>query len=98
MSSEKISCPNLDDIRDYLIRLDLNPGRMPTMKEYKKAYRDKLKLHPDRGGDTKVFQEITEAALAIFQFISKYQDNQTRGETDKDRDLLKTFEASNNVK
>ena len=59
----------------------LEPGRIPTMSEYRKAYREKLKAHPDKGGDTTVFQGITEAALAIFQFINKHQNKQTKAES-----------------
>ena len=65
---------SIDSIKEYLIKLDLNPNRMPTLKEYKKAYREKLNLHP---GDTALFQEITEAALAVFQFISQLPANQS---------------------
>ena len=92
-----MTMPGLDTIRDFLIRLDLNPGRLPTMAEYKKAYRIKLKNHPDKGGDTSVFQGITEAALAVFQFMTDHQDKQTRPESDKDSALLRNFEQSNNV-
>ena len=91
------SQPCLDSIRDFLIRLDLNPGRLPTLFEYKKAYREKLKLHPDKGGDTSLFQGITEAAMAVWHFLVQHQDKQTRPEADKDTALLKNFEKSNNV-
>ena len=70
---------------------------MPTiMNEYKKAYRDLMRLHPDLGGDTTRFQKIILAARTIFEFITKHQAEQTRDNTD-DKDLLKAFEASNNV-
>ena len=92
-----MAVPDLVQIKDSLIRLNLNPGRMPTLKEYKKAFREKLNLHPDLGGETAVFQEITEAARTIFEFISKHQDKQTRPDSDKDRNLLRIFESSNNV-
>ena len=67
------------------------------MSEYKKAYREKLKNHPDKGGDTAVFQGITEAAMAVWQFMVLNQDKQNRAEADKDSALLKNFEKSNNV-
>ena len=67
------------------------------MSEYKKAYREKLKHHPDKGGDTALFQGITEAALAVWQFLVQNQAKQTRPETDKDAALLKNFEKSSNV-
>ena len=89
--------PGLESIKEFLIRLDLDPSRIPTLKEYKKAYRQKLKNHPDKGGDTAVFQGITEAALAVFQFITENQDKQTRAESDKDSALLRNFEADCNV-
>ena len=89
--------PNLDTIKEFLARLELNPNRIPTMSEYKKAYREQLKKHPDKGGDTTVFQGITEAAMAVWKYMTEYQDLQTRAESDKDSALLKSFESSNNV-
>ena len=87
----------MEAIKEYLTRLDLNPNRLPTVKEYKKAYREKLKNHPDKGGDTVVFQGITEAAMAVWQYMVENQDTQTRPETEKDSALLKNFENTNNV-
>ena len=91
------SVPGLDSIRDFLVRLDLNPSRLPTVSEYKKAYREELKNHPDKGGDTAIFQGITEASMAVWQFMATNQDRQSRPETDKDTALLRKFEKSNNV-
>ena len=87
----------MESIKEYLVRLDLNPNRLPTVKEYKKAYREKLKNHPDKGGDTAVFQGITEAAMAVWQHMVENQNSQTRPETEKDSALLKNFESTNNV-
>ena len=89
--------PNLDTIKDFLARLDLSTSRIPTVAEYKKAYREKLKKHPDKGGDTTVFQGITEAAMAVWKYMVEHQDQQHRAESDKDSTLLRTFESSNNV-
>ena len=89
--------PNLDTIKDFLARLDLSTSRIPTVAEYKKAYREKLKNHPDKGGDTTVFQGITEAAMAVWKYMVEHQDQQHRAESDKDSTLLRTFESSNNV-
>ena len=36
-------------ISQYLVVLDLDPNKIPTVKEYKAAFREKLKLHPDLG-------------------------------------------------
>ena len=81
------------------MRLDLNPSRLPTVSEYKKAYRENLKNHPDKGGDgdTAIFQGITEAAMAVWQFMATIQDRQSRPKTDKDTALFRKFEKSNNV-
>lgn len=89
--------PNISDIKIYLEVLDLDTSRMPTMKEYKQAYRLLLRLHPDLGGDTTRFQEITLAAREVFQFITKHQDEKTKPDSGSDSDLLKAFEATNNV-
>ena len=61
------------------------------MQEYKKAYRDQIRLHPhpDHGGKTDKFQEITQAATNVFRFMTKHQDKQTRTDTDADKELLK---------
>ena len=88
---------DLSELKKFLPKLDLNPNRIPTVQEYKKAYREKLKLHPDLGGDTAAFQEITEAALFIWQFITRHNEQQTRKNTEKDSELIKVFEAENNV-
>ena len=89
--------PNISEIKEYLEVLNLNTTCMPTMKEYKKAYRELMRLHPDLGGDTTRFQEITQAARQVFEFITKHQNEQTRPDNDIDADLLKAFEATNNV-
>ena len=61
----------LDSIKEYLIRLELNPGRMPTMAEYKKAYREQLKNHPDKGGVTALFNMLKSAikTAKVWQFV-----------------------------
>ena len=88
---------SISDIKVYLETLSLNPNRMPTIKEYRKAYRELMRLHPDLGGDTNRFQEITLAAREVFEFITKHQGEQTRHDSGTDADLLKAFEASNNI-
>ena len=60
---------DLSSIKQHLKTLNLNHSKAPTLKEYKKAYRDLMKLHPDLGGDTSRFQEITLAAREVFEFI-----------------------------
>ena len=53
---------DLNSIKEHLLVLNLNPAKVPSLKEYKAAYRELMKLHPDLGGDTTRFQEITLAA------------------------------------
>ena len=88
---------HISDIKEYLEVLNLNTTTMPTLKEYKKAYRELMRLHPELGGDTTRFQEITQAAREVFAFITKHQNEQTRSDTEPDVDLLRAFEATNNV-
>ena len=85
------------DIKEHLVVLNLSTTRVPSMKEYKKAYRELMRLHPDLGGDTTRFQEITLAAGMIFEFITTHPAEQTRPDNEADTDLLKAFVASNNV-
>ena len=51
----------LEEIAQFLERLDLKPDKVPTYAEYKKLY-----LHPDIAGNDseELFIEITEAEAA----------------------------------
>ena len=90
---------DLDDIKRFLKVLDLSENKLPTLTEYKAAYHEKFKLHPDlAGGDSEAFKSVTEAATEVFKFITKNQAYQTRREKLNDQGLLKTFESSNDVK
>ena len=88
---------HLTDIKEHLEVLNLSTTCAPTMKEYKQAYRELMKLHPDLGGDTARFQEITLAARMVFEYITTHQGEQARPESDDDDNLIKAFEASNKV-
>ena len=62
----------LKELEPFLKVLDFkNTDKIPTFSELKKAYRDKMHLHPDKAGadSTEAFQEITEAVNAIFYFL-----------------------------
>ena len=95
---------DLSEIEGYLIILGLPTNILPTLAEYKQAYRDKLKMHPDKlqqnSGDKEkdhdVICEILEAGRCVFKFITENQDHQSR-EKGQDKDLLKTFEATSGV-
>ena len=91
--------PDTTEVADFLKVLSLNPTRLPTFQEYKKAYREQIKKHPhpDHGGDTLEFQTITEAATHVFEFITKHQNEQKRTDSDSDKNLLRAFELSSNV-
>ena len=93
---------DLSGIEKYLTVLGLPSGKHPTLAEYKQAYREKLKLHPDKqhssddkAKDHDIFCDILEAAKVIFKFIS---ENQHPEEKDIDKELLRTFEQKNGVK
>ena len=88
---------DLQSLRQHLEVLNLNVTRAPTMKEYKKAYRDLMRLHPDLGGDTSKFQEITLAAREVFKYIRTHPNEAGKSVSESDSDLLKAFEASNTV-
>ena len=56
--------PKLADLVVFLTKLDMEPDKIPTLAEYKKKYRNKLHLHPDKAGKDSedTFKEITERA------------------------------------
>ena len=91
--------PKLKDIEAFLARLDLKTDRFPTLSEFKKKYREKMNLHPDKAGEesTEIFKEITEAARTVFQLITEHPELQTRPENDECAKLVKCFEKSNHV-
>ena len=88
---------DLTPIKVFLTVLGLAISKLPTLAEYKRAYRVLLLNHPDRGGDEEVFKKITEAARHVFQFITKHQEHQTRNESAHNKDLLHAFQESTNV-
>ena len=88
---------DLSEIKHLLKILNLPEEKLPTLAEYKSAYREGLKGHPDKGGETAPFQDFLSAATAVFQFITKHQASQTRADKSQNKELLKTFEASNGV-
>ena len=70
LCNNNLTMSETTQIKDYLRVLNLNTTWVPTFKEYKKAYRELLKLHHDLGGDTPKFQEITQAAREVFDYNS----------------------------
>ena len=88
---------DLNSVKVHLEVLNLSTTHIPTMREYKKAYRDLMKLHPDLGGDTTRFQEITLAARDVFEFLCVNQNETPKAGSGGDNDLLKAFKATNSV-
>ena len=82
---------DLKTIEAFLIILKLNPNRVPSFADLKKAFRDKLNLHPDRAGQdsTETFQEISEAARIVFFFLTDNPGLQPRKSTDECTKILK---------
>ena len=88
---------DLSSIMEHLKVLNLNVSRVPSLKEYKAAYRELMRLHPDLGGDTARFQEITLAAREVFEYIRLHQSDPQRPDKGSDQDFLKAFESSTTV-
>ena len=64
--------PNLEELAEFLPKLDMKADKIPTYTEYKKKYREKMHLHPDKAGkqSEEAFKEITEAANKIHAWIT----------------------------
>ena len=95
--SNKLTMTDLSQIEVHLKVLKLSTTRIPSLKEFKRAYRNLLKLHPDHGGDTQIFQEITLAAREVFEFLRTHPKEGSKSESDNDSELLRAFEGSNTV-
>ena len=94
--------PRLREVEPFLAVLKMKTDKAPSFEDLKKAYHDLLHLHPDKAGsseeNTRIFQEITEAARKVFSFITNNPDLQSkRGSADFKR-MLKCFEESSNLK
>ena len=61
----------LEEIATFLVRLDLKPDKVPTYTEYKKKYREKMFLHPDKAGkdSEEVFKEIPRVKFNLTETI-----------------------------
>ena len=88
----------LEEIAIYLSKLDLKTDKIPTYAEYKKKYREKLHLHPDKAGSEceEVFKEITEAAKKVHDWITENPDLQ-KTNTDEYQRVAKCFSRENKV-
>ena len=68
----EMSARNLRSLGRFLTTLGLDTDKVPSVSEYRRAYRSLLHLHPDKAGDDTLsrFQEITEAAKEVFEFLT----------------------------
>ena len=68
----------LETIVKFLSVLGLETDRVPTVSEYRQAYKSLFSNHPDKAGAeaTAKFQEITEAASKVLEFLSANRDLQ----------------------
>ena len=94
---------DLQALAQYLQVLDLPLAKVPTVEATRKAFRAKLKLHPDIAGaaSNTIFQEITQAFRIINLFIADNSDHDTAASdsTNKDDDLelLKMLQKQNRL-
>ena len=88
----------LEEIGIFLSKLDMKPDRVPTYAEYKKKYREKLFLHPDKAGSDseELFKEITEAAKKVHDWITDNPELQ-KTNTDEYKRVAKCFDRANKV-
>ena len=73
-----MSDTKLQTIVKFLSVLRLETDRVPTLSEYRTAFKNLLTLHPDKAGNdtTGEFQAITEAARHVFEFLTQNTDLQ----------------------
>ena len=83
-------------------------AKVPSYAAVRKAFRDRLlKGHPDKGGKTPSFQELTEASREVFAYIEENPemveeqdeaDTDTPEEKDNLKELLRIFSTSSELK
>ena len=94
---------DMTSLKRSLIKLNIdvsNVKKCPNYSVIKKAYRKLLVNHPDKGGNTKVFQTITQGFREVLDYMIKNPDN-VEGpdeESDEDTKTRKLFEDSREVK
>ena len=90
----------LKKVERFLLILELPTEKVPNLKEFKKAYRAKLHLHPNnvKGGDSEKFKEVAEAATKVMELITDNPELQSNpAETEEFKDILRCFEKTNGV-
>ena len=86
----------LKPIVKFLPILGLETDRVPTMAEFRTTYKELFAQHPDKAGEeaTAKFQEITEAASKVFEFLTENPALQPK--TVDKKDILGDLVKSNN--
>ena len=80
-----------------LLELDGNPETLPTLKILNSRFRKlALKFHPDKGGDTAMMQQLSQAFQRLSTYIS---ENTNCDQADKDENscLREFFQKFNNI-
>ena len=92
-----MSARNLRSLGRFLTTLGLDTDKVPSISEYRRAYRSLLHLHPDKAGDDTLsrFQEITEAAKEVFEFLTT--NGNLKPEDISVDDIFGTFVQNNNL-
>ena len=94
---------DMTNLKKSLIKLNIevrNIKKCPNYSVIKKAYRKLLRNHPDKGGNTKVFQTITQGFREVLDYMRKNPDNieGPEDEMEEDTKIRKIFEDSREVK
>ena len=91
-----MSARKLRSIARSLTILGLETDKVPSESEFRKAYKDLFHLHPDKAGadSTAKFQEITEAATDVFEFLT---ENVNLKSNNDDGDVLADLVKNNNL-
>ena len=92
-----MSARNLSSLAKFLTTLGLDTDRFPSVSEFRTAYKGFFHLHPDKAGPDSngKFQEITEAAKEVFEFLTTAGN--IKLENVSDGDPLASLVKNNNL-
>ena len=92
-----MSSRNLRSLAKFLATLGLETDKIPSVSDFRKAYRGFMHLHPDKAGDDSLarFQEITEAAKEVFEFLTT--TGNLKHDEISDDDILGSLVKDNNL-
>ena len=90
-----------------LLKIKVHSKKVPSFTSVRKVYKTLVRSHPDKGGDTSWFQEMTLAVRELLQFITEHPElveepeeaeDETTEEDDDIKDLLRVFSNSSELK